>query len=64
MRSTTIKLNHEVTYYFYDIKQTIEKMGIVENELFKNHFILTQLHLEEETYFFDRIYIMLTNILY
>ncbi len=36
-------------------------MGIGENELFKNHFILTQLHPEEETYFFNRIYIMLTN---
>ena len=39
-------------------------MGIVESELFKNHFILTQLHPEEETYFFNRIYIMLTKVYY
>jgi len=45
-------------------KRIIEKIGIVENGLFKNHFILTQLHLEEETYFFNRIYIMLTKVYY
>ena len=50
--------------YFCYAKRIIEKMGIVESELFKNHFILTQLRPEEETYFFNRIYIMLTKVYY
>ena len=56
---TTIKKR-----YFCYAKRIIEKAGIAENKLFKNHFILTQLHPEEETYFFDRIYIMLTKVYY
>ena len=39
-------------------------MDIAKNELFKNHFPYTQFHPEEGTYFFNRIYIMLTKVYY